>query len=62
MTKLEEAAADITLIAVLRRIQRKTDIMALDADATNKTEMKQNIREVQLLIGIALRCIGAENE
>jgi DNA-binding IscR family transcriptional regulator len=62
MTKLEEAAADITLIAVLRRIQRKTDIMALDADTANKAEMKQNIREVQLLIGIALRCIGAEND
>jgi hypothetical protein len=62
MTKLEETAADITLIAVLRRIQRKTDIMALDADTANKAEMKQNIREVQLLIGIALRCIGAGNE
>jgi hypothetical protein len=62
MTKIEEAAADITLIAVLRRIQRKTDIMALDVDATNKTEMKQNIREVQLLVGIALRCIGAGND
>lgn len=62
MTGVKEFAKDVTLLATLRRIQRKADIMALDADTASKAEIKQNIREVQLLTGIALRCIGAENE
>jgi hypothetical protein len=61
MSNLKSFAEDVTLQATLTRIQRKIDIMALDAglSASGKanTEMKQNIREVQLLIGIALRCI-----
>ena len=56
MSKLEEAAADITLIAVLRRIKRKIDIMAMDAP--RNTLAHHNAAELQLLAGIALRCIG----
>jgi len=61
MSNLKSFAEDVTLQATLTRIQRKIDIMSLDAGLSSSgkanTEMKQNIREVQLLIGIALRCI-----
>lgn len=46
---------DITLLATLRRIQRKADIMALDAPSNSAFE--QDAKELQLLAGIALRCL-----
>jgi len=52
---------DITLLAVLRRIKRKTDIMVLDAPRNSAVE--QNIKELQLLTDIALRSVeGKEDE
>jgi hypothetical protein len=44
---------DITLLAALRRIQRKADIMVLDAPRNSAAE--QDAKELQLLAGIALR-------
>jgi hypothetical protein len=55
---IQEAAEDITLRATLRRIKRKIDIMAMDAP--RNTLAHQNATELQLLAGIALRCIGEE--
>lgn len=46
---------DITLLATLRRIQRKTDIMVMDAPSNSAIE--QDAKELQLLAGIALRCL-----
>lgn len=52
---------DITLLAVLRRIKRKADIMVLDAPRNSAVE--QNIKELQLLTDIALRSVeGKEDE
>jgi hypothetical protein len=59
MTKeIRQAAEDITLRATLLRIKRKADIMAMDAPRNTLAE--QNAIELQLLAGIALRCIGGE--
>lgn len=44
---------DITLLAALRRIQRKADIMVMDAPRNSAFE--QDAKELQLLAGIALR-------
>jgi hypothetical protein len=51
---IKNAAEDITLLATLKRIKRKADIMAMDRPRD------QDATELQLLAGIALRCIGAE--
>lgn len=56
--EIQQAAEDITLRATLKRIKRKADIMALDAPRNSLAE--QNAIELQLLAGIALRCIGGE--
>jgi hypothetical protein len=56
--KIRHAVEDITLRATLRRIKRKADIMVLDAP--RGTLAHQNATELQLLAGIALRCIGEE--
>jgi hypothetical protein len=59
MTKeIQQAAEDITLRATLKRIKRKIDIMVMDAP--RNTLAHQNATELQLLAGIALRCIGEE--
>lgn len=55
---IQNAAEDITLRATLLRIKRKADVMALDAPRGTLAE--QNATELQLLAGIALRCIGEE--
>jgi hypothetical protein len=55
---IKNAAEDITLLATLKRIKRKADIMAMDAPRNSATE--QHAIELQLLAGIALRCIGGE--
>jgi len=57
---IQNAAEDITLLATLRRIKRKADIMQLDAP--RNTLAHQNAAELQLLAGIALRCIGEETK
>lgn len=56
--EIQQAAEDITLRATLLRIKRKADIMAMDAPRGTLAE--QNATELQLLAGIALRCIGGE--
>ena len=58
--EIQQAAEDITLRATLVRIKRKADIMALDAPRGTLAE--QNAIELQLLAGIALRCIGEETK
>lgn len=59
MTKeIQQAAEDITLRATLARIKRKADIMQMDAPRNTLAE--QNAIELQLLAGIALRCMGGE--
>lgn len=58
MMSIQKTAEDITLRATLLRIKRKADIMAMDAPRGTMTE--QNAIELQLLAGIALRCIGEE--
>jgi hypothetical protein len=59
--KRDTEMKDITLLAVLRRIKRKTDIMVLDAPRNSAVE--QNIKELQLLTDIALRSVeGKEDE
>lgn len=55
---IQKAAEDITLLATLKRIRRKADIMQMDAPRNSAAE--QNAIELQLLAGIALRCIGGE--
>lgn len=56
--EIQKVAEDVTLVATLRRIKRKTDIMVLDAPRNSLAE--QNAKELQLLAGIALRCLGDE--
>lgn len=56
--EIQKVAEDVTLVATLRRIKRKTDIMVLDAPRNSLAE--QNAKELQLLAGIALRCLGVE--
>ena len=56
--EIQQVAEDITLRATLVRIKRKADIMAMDAPRNTLAE--QNAIELQLLAGIALRCIGGE--
>jgi hypothetical protein len=58
MMSVEKVAEDITLLATLQRIKRKADIMVMDAPRNSLAE--QNAVELQLLAGIALRCIGGE--
>jgi hypothetical protein len=58
MMSVEKVAEDITLLATLQRIKRKADIMQMDAPRNSLAE--QNAIELQLLAGIALRCIGGE--
>lgn len=53
---IKNAAEDITLLATLKRIKRKADIMAMDAPRNSAAE--QNAIELKLLAGIALRCVG----
>ena len=53
---IQKAAEDITLLATLERIKRKADIMVLDAPRNSAAQ--QNAIELQLLAGLALRCIG----
>jgi hypothetical protein len=53
---IQNAAEDITLLATLKRIKRKADIMQMDAPRNSAAE--HNAIELQLLVGIALRCIG----
>lgn len=55
---IQNLAEDITLRATLRRIQRKADIMQMDAPRSSAAE--HNAIEIQLLVGIALRCLGGE--
>jgi competence CoiA-like predicted nuclease len=57
---IQNAAEDITLLATLRRIKRKADIMVMDAPRGTLAE--QNAIEFQLLAGIALRCIEEKTE
>jgi len=54
--EIQSATEEITLLATLKRIKRKIDIMAMDAP--RNTLAHQNAAELQLLAGIALRCIG----
>jgi hypothetical protein len=56
--EIQSAAEEITLLATLKRIRRKADIMVMDAPRNSLAE--QNAIEIQLLAGIALRCIGGE--
>lgn len=56
--EIQSAAEEITLLATLKRIKRKADIMQMDAPRNSLAE--QNAIELQLLAGIALRCIGGE--
>ena len=56
--EIQSAAEEITLLATLKRIKRKADIMVMDAPRNSLAE--QNAIELQLLAGIALRCIGGE--
>jgi len=55
---IQSVAEDITLLATLKRIKRKADIMVMDSP--KETLARQNAIELQLLAGIALRCIGGE--
>jgi hypothetical protein len=55
---IQSVAEDITLLATLKRIKRKADIMVMDSP--KETLARQNAIELQLLAGIALRCIGEE--
>lgn len=55
---IQSAAEDITLLATLRRIKRKADIMVMDSP--KETLARQNAIELQLLAVIALFCIGEE--
>lgn len=48
------------LVAVLRRIERKADIMRLDAKARGNTANASDADEIRLLAGIALRKVGAD--
>lgn len=57
---IQNAEEDITLLATLRRIKRKADIMVMDAPRGTLAE--QNAIEFQLLAGIALRCIKEKTE
>ena len=54
--EIQQVAENITLRATLHRIKRKADIMVMDAPRNSLAE--QNAIEIQLLAGIALRCIG----
>jgi len=57
---IQNAAEDVTLRATLLRIKRKADIMVMDAPRGTLAE--QNAIELQLLAGIALRCIEEKTE
>lgn len=52
---IKNTAENITLEATLKRIQRKADIMQMDAPRNSAAE--HNAIELQLLVGIALRCL-----
>lgn len=52
---IQNTAENITLVATLKRIQRKADIMVMDAPRNSAAE--HDAKELQLLVGIALRCL-----
>lgn len=52
---IKNTAENITLEAALRRIQRKADIMVMDAPRNSAAE--HDAKELQLLVGIAMRCL-----
>lgn len=60
MTPIADAAKSVTLRASIERIARKAEIMALDATRGNPA--RQDAVEIRLLAGIAMRCIGSEND
>jgi hypothetical protein len=47
-------------LAALRRIERKADIMRLDAKAAGNRAAASDANEIMLLVGIVLRHLGAE--
>lgn len=49
---------DDDLIAALRRIERKADIMRIDARAQRNLSAASDAEEIRLLAGIALRRVG----
>lgn len=55
MKAVGDLAKDITLTATLRRIERKADIMRMDAERGSPA--RQDADEIRLLAGIAMRCI-----
>jgi len=57
---IQQTAEDITLRATLLRIKRKAEIIAINAPRS--TLAFQNAIELQLLVGIALRCIKEKTE
>lgn len=56
MQAVGDLAKNITLVAVLRRIERKADIMRMDAQRGSPAQ--QDADEIRLLVGIAMRCIN----
>lgn len=55
MTAITKIAADneAEVVAILRRVRRKTEIMAMDAD--RRTSARQDAEEIRALMDIALR-------
>jgi hypothetical protein len=51
--------SDDDLIAALRRIERKADIMRIDARAQSNMSAASDAEEIRLLAGIALRRVGS---
>lgn len=58
--EIKNAAQYITLLATLKRIKRKAHIMGLGQPRHSASA--QDAAEIELLAGIALRCIGAEEQ
>lgn len=56
MQSIGDLAKNITLNAALRRIERKADIMRMDAQRDSPAQ--QDADEIRLLVGIALKCIN----
>lgn len=56
MRPVADAAKDVTARAALKRIQRKAEIMRLDAQRGSVA--RQDAEEIALLAGIGLRCLG----
>lgn len=55
MKPVGDIAKDITLTTALRRIERKADIMRMDAE--RGSTVRQDADEIRLLAGIAIRCL-----